>query len=201
MKQNEQKLWGMIANLTSPGWNVKVSDDPEGEKFGLSKLDAYIYIVDTSTGWIGAGSLQPHHIQKIHDDLDKDAASNPDVKNQVKDHAGLLTLKHGAIGSTSNDDLDDALVASVAALSATATFEAVRKTGSLAGHWINITYKMMDGASISRPAFLRVNYPGFCKPEELNEFIKKIVSSDTDATANTSAAMMIRQCGGAILKK
>ncbi len=191
----EKKFWADIIGSMSPGWDVAVtalgSDTPH-----VSKQTTFIYVIDTHSGWVAAGSMAPEHFKKIHDDLRKDL----EYQNAVKSSAAPIILKNSQSHPDKSSQAHmECVLAASCALTLTATYDRVAPTG-LSGHWLYIVYKLKSGNSMGRPVYFNnVNNAsvGFCDSDVLESVIMSALKNDLQGPSQVNN--QVNSGGGALL--
>lgn len=192
--KNEKNFWEQFANNSNPDWNVKLAQHLELGGSSLSEHDVYVYAVDTSTGWIGAGAMTSANMQFMHDRIH----AEPNMKKTVMDTAGIVILKNGQDSpEAGSEKAQECILAATSALTLTGTFETASRNG-LAGHWLYITYKMNDGSFLGRPVYFHQPESGFAPMSIIKNILEQVIKQDT-TNENTSVNKMMVRSGGAIL--
>jgi hypothetical protein len=167
---------------------------------GALSWDSYVYIVDTHRDWTAAAAMSQSELKRVGDL----AAAKPELGQGALDAAAIAIAEASAAAAGPASEAAEHCVFVVClALSQTQTWQIVldRMDGSLAGHWIYLTYTTKNGKGpIGRPAYFRHPKPGLLDPEALEEAVRMMVRQDT-GPATTSVAKMIAADGGALLAK
>lgn len=194
--QNERDFWEGLNNRSSPGWDIKLAPHMTPGDLHLSDYDVFVYVVDTSSGWIAGGTTRSQEMKNVHQ-----AIVNSDIDlNRVKDAAPTLITQHGKdFPPPGSDETQKCINAAVSAMTLTSTYKQVLPQG-LHGHWLYVAYKMADDTSIGRPVFFRHPGIGFAPPGDVNHIIKQVILQDICNPA-TSVCKLIQSCGGAILSE
>lgn len=192
--KNEREFWEGINNRASPGWEVKLADHMAPGGLNLADYDIFVYVVDTSSGWIAGGTTRSQDVKNVHQAI---TTSGIDQK-QVKDAAAEFVTQHGKdFPLPGSPETKKCINAAISAMTLTSTYQKVLPNG-LHGHWLYVAYKMADGTELGRPVFFRHPGIGFAPPGDVNHIIKQVILQDVGNPA-TSVYKMIQACGGAIL--
>jgi hypothetical protein len=159
--KNENNFFKALEHVDKSDWKVKFQDG-----IPLAEMGAYtacIYLLDSSSGWIGAGCIKPEDfgsIAALYKSYDLD-------QEQISDMVGQAILALGENRSTNEDPmLAQAVQLAAAAFTGTQTFALASKK-TLAGHWIYLTYKVRNGSILTRPIYFNSLSPGFIKNKDL----------------------------------
>ncbi len=194
MNTNEKRFFEQIAQTSNEGWTLKLAAHLTPGEMNLSDYNALLYVVDTSTGWTGAGAITVDGFGLAR----ASAQASGWTTDQMADSTGALISKLGREGAPHDSpELAQCLQVMAAALTDTQTFEIAKPTG-LDGHWVYIGYRMLDGSTICRPLFFRSGGQGFIPPEALTDVVRRVVVQDTKAT-NSTVGRMLKRAGGALL--
>jgi hypothetical protein len=189
--KNERNFWTSLMEQANPGWTLHIASDSRPGAIGLGELDAYLYAIDTSTGWTAAAAFRSENMRRGR----QGGAAK-------RDWQSIASAKIIECGSQSRPpdapETETALKAAGLALAQTRTYEVVAADGKLSGHWLYFVYRARNGQAISRPAFLRNQRNGFIPPSELAELRRTIVAQDTRG-GSSHVASEIARAGGAIL--
>ena len=192
--KKERAFFEQLAGAALPGWDVKLQANMAPGHMDLASYTARIYLVDTSTGWTAAGTLQPSGFAGLRAHF---AALRLDI-GTVTDMAGQAVSQLGrdqpAPGSP---DIGKGIELVTAALTETQTFKTVQASG-LDGHWVYIGYRLHDASTICRPGFFRTGAPGFVDPGALTHYVRQVVAHDLGNT-NSVTGQMLKRAGGSIL--
>lgn len=193
--QHEKDFFERMTATALPGWDIKLQPHLQPGQMDLTSYDVHIYVVDTSTGWTGAGAMQTSGFA---------AAARLPAEiglslGDVTDLAGKsITVLGGVQPVAGAPDLAQCIQLTAAALTGTQTFEQVRASADLSGHWVYVAYRMHDASTIARPVFFRSKTPGFIPAEALYQVVRQIVSQD-GRSSNSAVGRMLKRAGGPIL--
>jgi hypothetical protein len=194
MDTNEKRFFEQIAHTSNEGWTLKLAAHLTPGEMNLSDYTALLYVVDTSTGWAGAGAMAVDGFALAL----ASAKASGWTTDQMADSTGALISKLGRESAPHDSpELAQCLQVMAAALTGTQTFE-IAKPNGLDGHWVYIGYRMLDGSTICRPLFFRSGGQGFIPPEALTDVVRRVVVQDTKATGST-VGRMLKRAGGALL--
>jgi hypothetical protein len=194
--QAETTFLNRIFSLASPTWSVHLSPDLMPGSVGVATHNAYLYAVDTRTAWVAAGAIQPEHFLLAS----KWAASNGMAPTALADAVGQSIAKLGASRPAADaPEVRQCMELVAAALVHTRTFDQVRHTQDLSGHWVYVAYGMRDGSTITRPMFFRVPTVGLLPTPELLAKVRTVVQLDREPSTNVGR--MLKAAGGAVLAK
>jgi hypothetical protein len=194
MDTNEKRFFEQIAQTSNEGWTLKLAAHLKPGEMNLSDYTALLYVVDTSTGWTGAGAITVEGFALAR----ASAQASGWTTDQMADSTGALISKLGREDAPHDSpELAQCLQVMAAALTGTQTFEIAKPSG-LDGHWVYIGYRMLDGSTICRPLFFRSGGQGFIPPEALTDVVRRVVVQDTKATSST-VGRMLKRSGGALL--
>ncbi|CAN7328720.1 hypothetical protein [Variovorax sp. LjRoot178] len=216
--KSEQQFWQDVASGVNPGWTVRVDPLSAGPTPNFSRNDAFIYVVDVASGWLGAGATTTEDAAKI---LASSRALLADQDNvltlgsvNTADVAGkAIALCGAAHANAVAPEVTAAVSMTVAALHETQTYaravQANRQSGqaAMAGHWIYIAYRTKNGKGIiTRPVWVSSVHPGigqtgrFLDPDRLLAIVRSVVHGDTTST-QTTVGNAIAADGGAIVSR
>lgn len=191
----EERFFERLAGIALPGWDVKLQPHMKPGQMDLASYDAHIYVLDTSTGWTGAGAMQASGFAAA---ARLPAETGLTLEN-VTDMAGkAITMLGRDQPDAGAPDLAQCLQLTAAALTGTQTFDQVRATADLSGHWVYVAYRMHDASTIARPVFFRSRSTGFVPVDALYQVVRQVVSQDSKSTSS-AVGRMLRRAGGAIL--
>lgn len=192
---HEQKFFEALIGFSSPGWNIKLQNHLQPGQMELGSMRVHVYVVDTSTEWMAAAAMEKtaFEVSKSHA---KALGMSP---LDVADAAGQSISRLGKIQPTADDPyVVSCIQLTVAAISHTSTFQLVQPKG-VDGHWLYLTYRMMDASTVARPVYL--NPPaqsGFLSAAMLRAVIQKVVTQDT-RQENAVVFQELRRGGGALI--
>ena len=190
--ENEKRFFEQVAQAANAGWSLKLAPELSPGDMNLSQYAARLYVVDTSTGWAGAISVDGFALARAS------AKASGWTTDQMADSTGALISKLGREDAPNDSpELVQCLQVMAAALTGTQTFEVAKPTG-LDGHWLYIGYRMLDGSTICRPLFFRSHGLGFVPPEALTDVVRRVVAQDT-RTPTSTVGRMLKRSGGALL--
>lgn len=213
--KHELKFWEGIANVSNPGWNIRITRDLTQEAPGLSTNDSLVYVVDVASWWLAAGamsSLDGHEtMAKLRAFLAKQG--DPSAQSRTaSDLAGNLISGCGAQNAASDNSIVGLSIAVAAAsLSETQTYAMARATNEqaklapLSGHWLCLAYTTANGVDIyTRPVWLSHarfasgTGPAFMHPTQLMGFVRQVVQQDT-TNPKLSIYRQLKDSGGALV--
>jgi hypothetical protein len=160
----------------------------------LADQTVRLYLVDTSNLWTLAGAAR-----------EADAVA---ARNHATSTAGASAQLLAGIGAVLGDCSDRNLgpqcaraqqAASLAllAMSCTSTFSQVKRvTGDYAGHWFYILYRLNDGETVTRPAFIGAKAHGLLASERMIGAVRQIVATDMALDDETTVGRELRRGGG-----
>lgn len=191
---NEQSFFQHLAGLSSPGWDVRLSDQLHAPGIDLAGRSVRLYLVDTSTGWTAAGAFAPPGFA-----LAAGAAKALGLQGTgLADAAGQALGHVGRSQAGQDQRLEQALQLAAAALSCTQTFKIVAAKGDgLGGHWVYMGYRGHDASMTCRPLFFSNHEPGFVAPEALASMLRQVVQQDL--APGSSVARLLKKAGGVLL--
>ena len=192
---HEKFFFERLAGTALPGWDIKLQPHLQPGQMDLASYDVHIYVVDTSTGWTGAGALQASGFAA--------AARLPaDIGLSQEDVADLaarsITMLGGLQPVAGAPDLTQCIQLTAAALTGTQTFDQVRASADLSGHWVYVAYRMHDASTIARPVFFRSRAPGFLPVDALYQVVRQVVSQDRQSSTS-AVGRMLKRAGRPIL--
>lgn len=192
---HEKDFFERLAGTALPGWDIKLQPHMQPGQMDLASYDVHIYVVDTSTGWTGAGAMQASGFAaaaRLPADI---GLCLRDVTDLAGKSITMLGRDQPAAGAP---DLAQCIQLTAAALTGTQTFDQVRAGGDLSGHWVYVAYRMHDASTIARPVFFRSRSTGFLPVDALYQVIRQIVSQDGGSSSST-VGRMLKRAGGPIL--
>lgn len=191
---NEKKLFEQALSAASGDWDIRLEPHMEPGSFELSKYISRLYVVDTSTGWIGAGAIEP----KEFDAAIKWAKKNGLTQDDCAQRLSIKTLELGEKKLVAGDaSIADCLQLMAATMAKSKSFE-LAKSKSLDAHFLYVTYRMKDGSAICRPFIFSTQTQGFCPSVELQEALRYVISLDL-GSSSTEVGRLIKKSGGPIL--
>jgi hypothetical protein len=194
MNDAESRFWTDLAQQLNPGWTIGMGSD--GALIGtmLATHDTCLYLVDTSTPWIAAGSTTSAELLRLKRELAK-AKLAPGT---VPGAAGAAILECGKRQlRTDHPDAVMAFTAAAGAVTEAATWTAVMdRMGSPAGHWTWLVYRLKNGDPLGRPLFGHSgDKRGFMSIGNLKESIAAALTNDI-ANPASAVARQISAGGG-----
>lgn len=192
----ERAFWENLASSINPDWTLRLGTEfqPGDGSLGLD-YNAFVYLIDTSTMWVAAGALK--HTEILRAKAQLDASGIP--HGASADAASAAVLQLGRDGAPpDHPDVKLAVTAGVCAISQTQSYAAaLAQTGSPAGHWIWLVYKLKNnGESLGRTLFAKYSRRhGFLPLENLREVICAALANDV-ANPNSAVAAEVRAGGG-----
>ncbi len=194
MPDAENKFWTDVAHQLNPGWNISAGHDADAARTMLASHDTCVYVVDTSTWWITAGSTSSSELLRAKRQLGQAKLKT----GVVAGAAGMAILECGAKQLLPDHaDSQLALTAAICAVTDSGTWTAVMdRMGNPAGHWIWLVYKLKTGEPLGRPLFAHNEKRGFMPMADLKESIGAALANDI-SNAASSVSKQIRAGGGA----
>ena len=193
---NERKFLDGVAGALSPGWNVRLSDQLGSGDTRLSEHTVFVYPVETSSGWICAGSATTESMRRLV--AQKAAApmeSGPIIAAAVQ--AIQDCARHDRQANC--PEMNDALTMTLLAVTETKAFQLAQQTPTgVSGHWLYMLYRMHDGSQVGRPACLKLPTTGFLLPDDLDIHIRTIIGMDLAQTESFVHRQIIKG-GGLVL--
>jgi len=214
--KNESKFWQEVAGAINPGWSIRANPLANGSSGRLAGNDAFIYIVDVASGWLGAGAIMTSDAPKILASCRAFLADQSNILTigsiRAADVAGrAIALCGAARAEPSAPEVSTAISMTAAALQETLTFEcavqANRQQGlaDMAGHWIYLAYRTKNSTRlITRPLWVSSVHPGigrsgrFLDPGDLMGIVRTVVRSETTSTQSATGKGLAAE-GGAIV--
>lgn len=194
MSTNEKRFFEQVAQTANAGWTLKLAGYLTPGGMNLSDYTALLYVVDTSTGWTGAGAMTVDGFALAR----ASAQASGGTTEQMADSTGTLISKLGREDAPHDSpELAQCLQVMAAALTGTQTFEIAKPTG-LDGHWVYIGYGCWTAPPFAARCFSEVGGQGFIPPEALSDVVRRVVVQDTKATGST-VGRMLKRAGGALL--
>ncbi|MBK8072910.1 MAG: hypothetical protein IPK34_13245 [Ramlibacter sp.] len=194
---NETRMWLEQMRLANPGWRVQLGRNAQpGE--GAFAFDCYLYMVDTSTGWIACATMSQAEMRRLQVRAGADATIWAYCVNAC---ASAIVQAGASDAPPESPDAEVCTALAVCSLAQTRTWQLVQEQagGSLAGHWIYAVYKLQShGQYLGRPAFVSKPRPGLMEPEDLRSIVRSIVASDLGNPASNVGREVARS-GGAVL--
>ena len=193
MKDAEKQFWSEVAQQLNPGWTIGMGNDGAQVGTMLATHDTCLYLVDTSTLWISAGSTTSAELLRAKRDLAKSKLK----PGTVAGAAGMAILECGKRQvPMDHPDAHMALTAAACAVTEAATWTAVMdRMGSPAGHWIWLVYRLRSGEPLGRPLFGHNDKRGFMPLENLKQSIGAALNNDI-ANPGSSVSRQIKVGGG-----
>ena len=191
----EERFFERLAGIALPGWDVKLQPHMKPGQMDLASYDAHIYVLDTSTGWTGAGAMQASGFAAAARLPAETGLTLEDVTDMAGKSITMLGRDQPEAGAP---DLAKCLQLTAAALTGTQTFDQVRATADLSGHWVYVAYRMHDASTIARPVFFRSRTTGFLPIDALYQVVRQVVSQDSKSASST-VGRMLKRAGGPIL--
>jgi hypothetical protein len=191
---NERIFWEQLLKTMHPEWSIAIPNGNPVGSLNVAELVVHVYLVDASNLWVLMGSTREADAERAK----AQTTAAPDWAEKLVGSIGNYLVECGDKGvDESSAQAHQAVSMSLLALSRTRTFdEAKRLTSRLAGHWLYILYRLKDGTVLARPGFIGAKGPGLLRPEELHGILKRIVATDTAASATSFIAGEISRGGG-----
>lgn len=193
-------LYDKIASTMNAGWGVHVRRTASGDPAtSLYDLVHHIYVCDTHTGWIAAGSLSKDQLQA---GIAAVKAMPAPEREALPEAVSTLVIRAADADSKAADGQDpgtSALNLAMADMTMRRTFElGMAAAGSRELHWVQVVYRLADGSNVIRPMAGAgdPNHRGLFAHEHLLHFISRAVKADLDPASNSSTSQMIRAGGG-----
>ena len=153
-----------------------------------------IYLLDTLTLW----NVHAHMSEA------ESLAVIESLKSQYGAIEGIAELR--AVADTSaasdakvkaQDELSQVAFASVLyGLTTTETYDqALKRHGSIEGHWLYLLYRMTDGNIIGRPGFARSPTSGYLPPRDLKQVLISTLKQDLASSVSKIGATIERHGG------
>lgn len=194
---HETRMWLEQMRLANPGWKVRLGRNVQPGEGALS-FDCYLYMVDTSTGWVACATLSQAEMRRLEVRSEADAY----VWQHCVDACASAISDAGSEDAAPESPSAEACAAlTVCALAQTQTWRLVQEKtgGSLAGHWIYVVYKLQArGQLLGRPAFVSRPRPGLLPIEDLRGMVRTMVEADIGNPAS-KVGREISASGGALL--
>jgi len=194
MDTKEKRFFESLIVVDSAGWTVRLEPHMQPGSMDLATYSARLYVVDSSTGWTGAGAMQP---VGFADAAERARAAGFTI-DQMAESVGAMISKLGREQVRAGDpQIGDCLQLMAAALTGTQTFEIAKGRG-LDGHFMYVGYRMLDGSTISRPMFFSGGPAGFVGPDTITDMVRRVVVQD-HKTPDSTVGRMLKKSGGALL--
>lgn len=188
MTNEEDKFWLDVAGHLNPEWEVG-RYDADTTRTALAHHDVFVYMVDTSTMWMVAGSTTSSEMFRA-----RRAVSAAELgPGTVAGAAGEVILKCGERGlADDHGDVKTAFTSAVCAITDSATWTAVMdRTGNPAGHWIWMVYRLANGDALGRPMYAQDDRRGFMPLAQLKDSLGAALENDIGNRASTVARKIL----------
>lgn len=194
MNEVEKRFFETLAGTDAESWTVKLEPHMQPGAMDLAKYTSRLYIVDSSTGWTGAGAITPDGFAVA---VEQGRAAGL-TGTQLADVLGGLVSRLGREQPTAGDpEISRCLQLMAGALTSTQTFEIAKGRG-LDGHFIYVGYRMLDGSTICRPIFFNGGPAGLVAADTITDMVRRVVVHD-HKTPDSTVGRMLKRSGGALL--
>lgn len=195
---NERKFLNGVAGAFSPGWTVRLGDHLSPGNTRLAEHTVFIYPVETSSGWLCAGSAT---VASMHQLVAMKATAPESMSAKTIVAAAVQTIQDCAKHNRPADsaEMHDALTMTMLALTETRTFQLAQQTPTgVSGHWLYLLYRMHDGSQVARPCCIKLPTTGFLPPGDLDGHIRTVIGMDL-ANQASFIHSQIKAGGGLVL--
>ena len=192
---HEKDFFERLAATALPGWDIKLQPHLQPGQMDLASYDVHIYVVDTSTGWTAAGAMQTSGFSAAARLPAETGLTLENVTDMATKSITELGREQPAADAPA---VVQCIQLTAAALTGTQTFDQVRASADLSGHWVYVAYRMHYASTISRPVFFRTKAPWFLPVEGLYQGVRHIVAQDGRSSSST-VGRMLKRAGGPIL--
>jgi hypothetical protein len=178
---NEKNFFADAFAQGNPGWSVAAGKDLKPG--AMSEFSAYLYIVDTKTGWIGAAATSEPGFRAINKSLPEIALKANLSLDDIASVAANWIVEAGRVSAESDaKEALQAINATAITMANTKTYETVFKgTGSARGHWIYLVYSLNDKTTSGRPVYLSEPASGLMDTAVLRNFVDMVIRGDLSA--------------------
>lgn len=207
---SEEKFWEQVRVASKTGWVVH-GPGAQGQ-IDAQGMTVRVYLVDASSGWIGAGVMAPQWFEaqaRFAVALQAQPSRGPglpDGRRQIERATeaaigGCLML--AAAGPTLDDQaLQQAVRAAVAALAVSGAYrDVMHGSGDVRGHWLFVVYRLGNQTTLSRAAYCGVDagQAGLLSASDIVALVDDLVRYDVSGGSELSAT--IRAAGGLHLSR
>jgi hypothetical protein len=190
----ERSFFESLAETASPGWTVRLEAHMEPGGMALAAMGVRLYLVDTSSGWVGAGALSAWDFEVAHLAARELRRKRIRVEDMAGQQLGSLGASRPEAGAP---ELMQTINLAVLAISLTESYKKVLPLG-LDGHWFYIGYRGHDASMVCRPVFV-MGQPGQFMPEgEITGLVRQVVAMDLGNPAS-SVSIQLKGAGGPLL--
>lgn len=194
---NESKFFREILETMNPGWRLKLHNNEGSCPGSYSDLTVRAYIVDTSSEWILSSAMSEANLQMLVKDIPTDCGLG---KEAVGGFSNLAEFCSDRNITAESDDAAHASTVAMLTMTTTATYKRVKETtGSYAGHWFYIMYRLKNSSVITRPVYFNNHRQGLMGPEEIKSVVRDVVRKDLGQ--QTSIGVTIQKGGGCRLAR
>jgi hypothetical protein len=189
---NESKFFGEILKTMNPDWHLKLHNSEGAGPNSYSDLTVRTYIVDTSNGWILSSAMSEANLELLRETIPTQSGPG---KEAVDGFSGLAAYCSKQNITAESEDATLASTVAMLTMTTTATYKRVKAaTGSYAGHWFQIMYRLKDSTIITRPVFFDNHKSGLMSLDEIKTVVRDIVRKDH--SHQTSVGALIHKSGG-----
>ena len=190
----QRSFFEQIGTSVSPGWSVRLAQDLQPGNFEIFTHSVRLYLIDTSSGWVGAGGLTEESFMLVHEQ----AQEMQRRRKPVASMAGQLLARLGASRPEAGaPELVEGLAMAALAMTLTTCFKKVRHVGCR-GHWLYIGYRGHDASMVCRPVFLFAQDPLFMATDSLMQTVREVVRMDLENPFG-SVSLELKRAGGSVL--
>lgn len=199
LAHGENAFWEGAFRASSTGWESVRREAQPNTPDAMADLRLRVYLVDTHANATHAMLTHVRVLHQAHQLLTRSEEARAKAA-----HAGVGKILHLNAPEATVDPARqrEAFDAGLMLLAGSATYNRVIDTNSegLAGHWMLILYRLLDGSHLTRPMFWTTpdDTQPLLTPQELHLQVSTAVRFDQDAR-ETGIGRRITQGGGLAL--
>jgi hypothetical protein len=193
MKNGEREFWQRLMQAINPAWDIALNR--EGDRaLNISDQTARVYVVDTSNLWTLMGATSPQEVHRVDMEVRAAQAEGLNALNVAP-----FAVKEGSDKSVKpgTKQAEELVALALAAITQSQLYPVVlEKTGSAAGHWVYIIYRLKNGDILGRQGFTAGANEALA-PDLLLGFVRHLVETDTSSRGKVGD--LLAKGGGADL--
>lgn len=194
--KSEYQFWNDTMQSLNPGWCVSI--DPRFPAGGgrLASYDAFVYVVDTSTGWLAAGALSSCEMLRAA----AHAAASTDMPTLVRTGAaGMIANLGEGRPEAGSQAAQQAVMMGVVVVTQSSVFEKVLAAcnGQPSGHWFYLVYRLRNGDLLGRAVYGRQAAQALVSQDRCRLTVLQAIQLDRNPASNVGRS--IAEGGGLVL--
>ena len=179
----ESTFWqGVVASTAAPRatWGLDLNPGR-----GPLSVDAYVYLVDSSTLWLAAAAIDPAHLEKLLAEDGYDRAVQTPTRARAAECIQAVSDAGEVSEAEPSAEITRAFATSLIAIAASPAYaKSQRVSGQVTGshHWFLVLYRLADGGRVAGLGHVVEPTPGMLDRVSVLDCLESIVQMDLGST-------------------